>query len=174
MRASPPEDVAQIEHELASHHPSSFGWALACCGRRRDDAEDVLHDAYAKVLSGRAVFREQSTFKTWLFGVIRLTAMEHRRWRWLRRREVQMDEPAPDVPASAPLVDRETAEALSRALVQLSDRQREVLHLVFYEGLSIEAASGVMGVTLGTARVHYERGKAGLLAILNREGVKFP
>lgn len=155
------------------HHRSSFGWALACCDRRRDDAEDVLQDVYAKVLSGRAVFREQSTFKTWLFGVIRFTAMEHRRWRWLRRREVLVDEP-PDVPASAPLVDRETAEALARALAQLSDRQREVLHLVFYEGLSIEEASGVMGVALGTARVHYERGKAGLLAILNREGVKFP
>jgi RNA polymerase sigma-70 factor, ECF subfamily len=173
MRASPPEEVRPIEHELASHHGSSFGWALACCGRRRDEAEDVLQDAYAKVLSGRAVFRQQSTFKTWLFGVIRLTAMEHRRWRWSRRREVLVEEPA-DVPASAPLVDRETAEALARALVQLSDRQREVLHLVFYEGLSIEEASRVMGVALGTGRVHYERGKAGLLAILNREGVRFP
>src|SRR4051812_400481 len=166
MRASAPEDVATIEQELASLHPSSFGWALACCGRRPDDAEDVLQDVYAKVLSGRAVFRKESTFKTWLFGVIRFTAMEHRRWRWLRRREVLVEEPV-DVPASAPLVDRETAEALSRALVQLSDRQREVLHLVFYEGLTIEEASGVMGVALGTARVHYERGKAGLLAILN-------
>lgn len=173
MRPSPADDVAPIEHELASHHSSSFGWALACCGRRRDEAEDLLQDVYAKVLAGRAVFRGQSAFKTWLFGVIRLTAMEHRRWRWLRRREVLVDEPA-DAPASAPLVDRETAEALARALAQLSERQREILHLVFYEGLSIEEASGVMGVALGTGRVHYERGKAGLLAILNREGVKFP
>ena len=173
MRASPTDDVAPIEQELASHHPSAFGWALACSGRRRADAEDLLQDVYAKVLAGRAVFRGQSTFKTWLFGVIRLTALEHRRWRWLRRREILVDEPA-DVPASVPLVDRATAEALARAMTQLSDRQREVLHLVFYEGLSIEEASRVMGVALGTGRVHYERGKAGLLAILNREGVKFP
>ncbi len=164
---------SSIEHELAAHHGPAFGWALACCGRRRDDAEDLLHDVYAKVLSGRAVFREQSSFKTWLFGVIRLTALEHRRWRWLRRTEEQTEEPA-DVPVSAPLVDRETAEALARALAQLGGRQREVLHLVFYEGLTIEEASVVMGVNLGTARTHYERGKAGLLAILNREGVKFP
>ena len=178
MRASRVEVAdPRIEAELASLHPSCFGWALACCGRRRDDAEDVLQDVYAKVLSGRAVFREQSTFKTWLFGVIRLTAMEHRRWRFLRRREVLVEElgdvPAP-TSASAPIVDRETAAALARALGQLSERQREVLHLVFYEGLTIAEASGVMGVSLGTARLHYERGKAGLLAILNREGVKFP
>ena len=62
--------MAPIDNEFASLHGSSFGWALACCGRRRDDAEDVLQDVYAKVLSGRAVFRQQSSFKTWLFGVI--------------------------------------------------------------------------------------------------------
>ena len=165
--------VGSIDQELAALHVPALGWALACTNRRREDAEDLLHDVYAKVLSGRAVFRGQSTFKTWLFGVIRLTALEHRRWRWTRRSEPLIEEP-PDVPASAPHVDRETAAALARALAQLSDRQREVLHLVFYEGLSIEEASGVMGVNLGTARTHYERGKAGLLVILNREGVRFP
>jgi RNA polymerase sigma factor (sigma-70 family) len=181
MRASPAEvavfarrdPLPPIEQELAALHGPSFGWALACCRRRRDDAEDVLQDVYTKVLSGRAVFRGQSTFKTWLFGVIRLTSLEHRRFRWLRRSESLREEPA-EVPASAPHVDRETAEALARALAELSDRQREVLHLVFYEGLSIEEAARVMGVALGTARTHYERGKAGLLAILNREGVRFP
>jgi len=172
MRASRPH-VPPIEQDLSALHVPAFGWALACTGRRREDAEDLLHDVYAKVLSGRAVFRGQSEFKTWLFGVIRLTALEHRRWRWLRRTEPLVEEP-PAAPASAPHVDRATAQALARALAQLSDRQREVLHLVFYEGLTIEEASAVMGVTLGTARTHYERGKAGLLAILNREGVKFP
>ncbi|MDB4942353.1 MAG: polymerase sigma factor, sigma-70 family [Labilithrix sp.] len=162
------------EHELAAplqaHHEASFGWAMACCGRRRLDAEDVLQDVYAKVLSGRAVFRGESTFRTWLFGVIRITALEHQRWRWARRREVLVSEHA-DAPASAPRVDRETAEALGRALAQVAPRQREALHLVFYEGLTIEEASVVMGVALGTARVHYERGKAAVLAILQRQGV---
>lgn len=161
------------ESELRALHTASFGWAMACCGRRRDDAEDVLQDVYAKVLSGRAVFRGQSSFKTWLFGVIRLTAREQRRWRWRLGSEPLDVEPA-QVPSSAPLVDRETAEHLARGLARLSERQREVLHLVFYEGLSIAEAAGVMGVSLGTARLHYERGKASLHEILTTQGVKFP
>ena len=168
-----PESILVTHAELAALHGSSFGWALACCGRRREDAEDVLQDVYAKVLSGRAVFRQQSTFKTWLFGVIRLTALEQRRWRFLRRREISTEEPV-DVPASVPLVDRETAEHLARALALLSDRQHEILHLVFYEGLTIAEGAVVMGVSLGTARLHYERGKESLLAILTKQGVKFP
>ena len=164
--------MTPLEQQLAELHPAAFAWALACCRRRRDDAEDVLQDVYTKVLSGRAAFRERSSFKTWLFGVIRLTTLEHARWRWTRRREVYGVDAA-DVPASAPHVDRETAEALAKALAQLAERQREAIHLVFYEGLTIEESAVVMGVSLGTARTHYERGKAGLLAILNREGVTF-
>jgi RNA polymerase sigma factor (sigma-70 family) len=165
--------VTSLQQDLAALHAPSFGWALACCGRRRADAEDLLHDVYAKVLSGRAVFRGTSSFKTWLFGVIRLTALEHARWRWLRRAAPLEEEPAA-VPASAPRVDAETAAALARALTAVSARQREVLHLVFYEGLSIEEAAAIMAVNLGTARTHYERGKASLRSILDRGGVRFP
>ena len=53
---SVPLDDAALRAELERHHVESFGWALHCCGRRRDDAENVLQLAYLKVLSGRAVF----------------------------------------------------------------------------------------------------------------------
>lgn len=131
----------------------------------------MLQDVYFKVLSGRARFDARSTLKTWLFGVIRLTAMEQRRWRFFRGREVPTADPVEPPAPSSPRVDRESAEAIARALVRLSERQREVLHLVFYEGLTIAEASAVMGVSLGTARLHYERGKAAMLAMLNEEGV---
>jgi RNA polymerase sigma-70 factor (ECF subfamily) len=161
----------ELERELAALHASSWGWALACCRRDADEASDVLQDVYFKVLSGRARFDARSTLKTWLFGVIRLTAMEQRRWRFFRGREVPTADPVEPPAPSSPRVDRESAEAIARALVRLSERQREVLHLVFYEGLTIAEASAVMGVSLGTARLHYERGKAAMLAMLNEEGV---
>lgn len=169
-------DPGWLERELAALHLASFGWALACCGRDRHAAEDVLQDVYFKVLDGRARFDQRSSLKTWLFGVIRMTAREHRRWsvlRVLRRRDEA--EPAdvadsrrgPDSEAAA----RQRAEHVSRALARLAERQREVLHLVFYEDLTIAEAAVVMGVTLGTARQHYERGKHALAAILDRDDV---
>ena len=47
--------------------------------------------------------------------------------------------------------------------------QREVLHLVFYEGCSLAEAAEVMGARLGTVRTHYERGKAALRKRLSPE-----
>ncbi len=51
----------------------------------------------------------------------------------------------------------------------LTARQREILHLVFYQELSVQEAAEVLGMPVGTARTHYERGKTRLRAMLAGE-----
>src|SRR5260370_10621402 len=79
-------DDAALRNALEAQHLESFGWALSCCRRRRDEAENVLQLVYLKVLSGKAVFDGRSSFKTWLFAVIRKTAAHEFRMELLRRR----------------------------------------------------------------------------------------
>lgn len=160
-----------MEADLEALHDESFGWALACCDRDRFLAEEVLQMTYVKVLDGSARFNRRSSFKTFLFGVIRRTAMEARRRRLLTltglsrwRRIRPEDDPvaSPEAVASR----GESARALLDALGKISRRQREVLHLVFYQGLTVEAAASVLGIGVGSARQHYERGKARLRELL--------
>lgn len=167
-------DIADLRCALERYHVESFGWALACCGRDRAEAEDVLQTSYLKILEGRARFDERSSVKTWLFGVIRRTAAEERRRRLLRLRVRQsraaqtsseLEHPGVDA-----LDDAQRSAELLVALASLAPRQREVLHLVFYHGLTIEAAATIMRVSLGTARTHYERGKKRLRARLHDGG----
>src|ERR1700694_1631141 len=77
-------DEVELKRQLERAHADCFGWAMACCGRDRDDAEEVLQTVYLTVLDGRARYDGRSTFRTWLFGVIRRTAASERRKAWLR------------------------------------------------------------------------------------------
>src|ERR1700719_2711221 len=77
-------DDPGLRDALETHHVESYGWALSCCRRRRDEAENVLQLVYVKVLSGKAVFHGKSGFKTWLFAVIRKTAAHEHRLELLR------------------------------------------------------------------------------------------
>ncbi|MCZ7683825.1 MAG: hypothetical protein M5U28_35700 [Sandaracinaceae bacterium] len=85
-------------------HAASFAWARACAADPAD-AEDVLQAAYEKILTGKARFLGRSSLKTWLFGVIRLTALEHRRRAWLRLLRLAPLEREPAAPAEAPSDD---------------------------------------------------------------------
>jgi RNA polymerase sigma factor (sigma-70 family) len=164
-------DEAELRAQLEQHHDASFGWALTCCSRAPELAEDVLQTAYLKVLQGRARYGGQAAFKTWLFGVIRMTAADERRRQWLRifRLSSQEREPDRQLPDRGDRLDQsERLVVFRNALARLPKRQQEVMHLVFYQDLSLHAALEVMGVSLGSARTHYERGKRRLRAWLEK------
>lgn len=164
---------SELERELERLHAESWGWALACCAGDAELAEEALQTAYLRVLSGRATFGGGSSVNTWMFGVIRVTAMEERRRRTFRRARDTSDDAAADVadPALGPDAVAESLEqndALIAALAGVSPRQREVLQLVFYHDMTIEEAASVMHVSLGSARTHYDRGKKAMARALAR------
>jgi RNA polymerase sigma factor (sigma-70 family) len=157
--------------ELEKHHRESYGWALSCCGRNPAEAENVLQAVYLKALQGKARYDAQASFKTWLFAVIRRTAIDERRRQWLRRLRMDRYEESIGSTACAESADvaiyhSEIRALFRRALVELPRRQREVLQLVFYHDLSLAEAAEVMGVSLGSARTHYDRGKQRLRRLM--------
>lgn len=158
--------------QLEGLHVAAFGWALHCTGGDPAAAEDALQASYLKILDGRARFDGRASFRTWVFAVIRRTAAEERRRaggrRWLPLgRDATGGEPVDTrTDPAMRAVRADETDRLETALGRLSPRQREVLHLVFYQELTIAAAAAVLGIGLGSARTHYERGKATLRKLL--------
>ena len=168
-------DGAQLREALEVHHPDAWGWALACCARHPVDAETVLQTAYLKILEGKARYGGSSSFRTWLFAVVRNTASDHRRREWRNRLRLTRHAESAPPPAARSFEDdvyRSQVQSLfRRALDQLPRRQRETLQLVFYHDLSLAETAEVMSVTIGSARTHYERGKRQLRHLMAESGV---
>jgi RNA polymerase sigma factor (sigma-70 family) len=164
-------DEHQLRDELQRHHAESYGWALCCCRHDADAAQEVLQRAYLKMLAGQARYQGAGCFKTWLFAVIRKTAQDEWRRRWLAKLKLLAYAgrlAVRRVPLPEAALQADTVKFAVRAAVNaLPSRQREVLYLVFYQTLSLSQAAAVMGISVGAARTHYDRGKKALRGALS-------
>jgi len=129
---------------------------------------------YVKVLEGSAKFDGRSSFRTWLFGVVRRTAAERRRRYAVRNRllkllfvrRVETETPGPENEIDYSARSKKLVDGINR----LSQRQSEVLQLAFYHEMTIEQVAAVLGLSIGSARTHYTRGKQNLARMLRMPG----
>jgi len=168
-------DASEMRTALEQHHKESFGWALNCCRRNQHQAEEVLQTVYLKILEGKARFDGMSGFKTWIFSVIRKTAADERRKMFFRRLTFtpyeENSHTGDDASADETVSRSETQIQFLRALDSLPARQREVLHLVFYQDLTLSNAAQVLGISIGSTRTHYERGKKRIRQLMEEPNV---
>jgi len=151
---------------LEAIHDQVFAWALSRCDYERAVAEDLVQQTYVELLTGRARFEQRSTLKTFVFSVVQNLARSRYRRKASRLRLAQQvagENSDASVSIDEPSEDR----GVWRAVQSLPQRQRDIVELVFCRDMTIEEASGVMGVTTGTGRVHYDRAKKALRVKLN-------
>ncbi len=148
----------ETSHLMADLHSASFAWAMSCCRGNREIAEEVLQTAYVRALKSRKSFQGRSKFRSWLFAIIRNTAIDLQRGPWWRR--LFQNETVPEISVAESNEDSEDEIArIRQTMGNLPGRQREVVHLVFYEDLTLREAADVMGISIGSARQHYARAK---------------
>lgn len=167
-------ELSELRGQLERLHTASFGWALSCCRQNHAEAEEVLQTVYLKILEGKARYEGHSKLQTWLFAVIRNTAISERRKAVLRSvGSVTPVEWKSDVVPQIELERSDRQRRFQEALQRLTARQRETLHLVFYQELSLSEAAQVMNISVGSARQHYDRGKKRLRGLLDQGAVDY-
>lgn len=154
--------AASLREQIESVHPAAWRWALLCAQGRRELAEDALQNTYVDLLEGRAVWRGEASFRTFVFAVL-----QRQLWRLQRQRRLHIALASvglrEDGHDASPLPDRRAeGDALVKALAGLPRRQREVPALAFGADLSLAEIAAVLGIGLGSVRTHYERGKTAL------------
>jgi RNA polymerase sigma-70 factor (ECF subfamily) len=164
-----------IKESLEAHHKECYGWAIHCCGLDKDMAQDVLQNAYLKIIEKQSSYKEQATFKTWAFAVIRNTALDAIKKSNRERRRISGEQHLTDAieqqQPTDPADGRLKQQFFTEALLLLSERQREIFQLVFYHDLSLREAGQVLHISTGSASRHYDRAKKRLLTWLHQKGI---
>lgn len=152
---------------LEALHDQIFGWALSRCDYDAAAAEDLMQQAYLELLTGKARFDGRSTLKTFVFAVVQNLARGRFRQRARRLKLIAAHAAEPVEPSS--YEEPTPVSLLWQTVSGLPARQRDIVELVFLREMTIEQASAVMGVTVGTGRAHYDRAKKALRKALAEE-----
>jgi RNA polymerase sigma-70 factor (ECF subfamily) len=150
------------------HHRALFGFFYRMTGDR-PAAEDLVQEVFVRVLKYRAAYREQGSFKAWLFRIARNARHDFASHhppveRIPEDTDLATGEPGP----AAQLEHREAARLLRHALSQLPADRRELIILARYHGMSYEELGALMDAEPGTIRVRLHRALRQLDTIFQR------
>ena len=139
--------------------------------RLRDEFEaaDIVHETMLSVWRGAAGFEGRSTVRSWILSLARNKVIDHLR-KHARVSLAEPDETAPDEDpdAEAVIAAAEDARRVRACVEMLSDRQRAVVHLAFYEDLSYPEIAAIENSPEGTVKTRIFHAKKLLMRCLSR------
>jgi RNA polymerase sigma factor (sigma-70 family) len=151
-------DLAAFDALYARHERPLYGFVVGHVGDRQE-AEDVIHDAFLTVLREGRRGGAPDCFRAWLYQVARNLCLNRLRSRQRAARALEnvAREPAA-IDAAFPahvLADRQAAAALRGAVERLPGSLAEMFRLRS-SGLSYEELAQVLELPLGTvkSRIH--------------------
>ncbi len=135
-------------------------------------ARELGNEVMMEVWRGAGSFRGEARVLTWIWGIARKKV-----WRFLRGAEREFSEleewdgAHEDYSPHHMAQIQDLKEKMAWALGRLSPKHREVLHLAYYQGLSLEEMSSLLDVPVNTVktRMFYARKKLG--EVLKKMGV---
>ena len=137
------------------------------------DAEDIMQEVflrYAKIGKEGKIFENEEHRKAWLLRVTVNCSKTAMNLSWHRRRsDEQLDENMTACGSEIKKTDNKLS--VREALASLPEKYRVIVHLYYYEELSVSEIGDIAGISENTVRTRLHRAKEKLRKIL--KGVDF-
>ena len=164
------EDLADVERVLAGEAQAFEGivrrWqgplvnmAWRYC-RDRGRAEEMAQEAFLRAWRGLAGWRREASFSTWLFALAaNVFRTELQRFPAVNVPLEDVNEPAGPATQHDGLAEKQSHDAVRRAVLALPHRYREPVVLYYFHEMDVAAASRTMGLPEGTVKARLARGR---------------
>jgi RNA polymerase sigma factor (sigma-70 family) len=188
VRVSKKDDILYYIDEVLAGNVNAFSYIVdrhknkvynlafrICCNR--EEAEEIAQDSFMKTYRALGSFKRKSSFSTWLYRIVYNTAISYVR---LKKREVLSLE---DFPADATdfigtgTSDEEAENEYRKSLIsfafqKISEEDRSLITLHYYEEMSIEELSDVTGISKSNVKVKLFRARQKMLQIFENAEMK--
>lgn len=119
-------------------------------------AEDLTSDVFLKVYSKLDTFDDtKASISTWIYRIAQNTVIDY-----FRTRKVYSEVPeeiAEESEIDDELLNNETLDALADALAELPERDRDLIILHYYHGLTLKEAAERIGMSYSNAKLVHNK-----------------
>jgi len=154
------------------HKDKAYNLAFRICGNR-EEAEEIAQDAFIKAYRSLKGFRMKSSFPTWLYRIVYNTAISlvrNRKKGVLALEEFPVD--AVDFLGfnsnEEEALDEYRNSLVNFALLKISEEERGLITLYYYNDLNIEEISGITGITKANIKVKLFRARKKIVEIIGK------
>jgi RNA polymerase sigma factor (sigma-70 family) len=161
-----------FSHIVDRHKDRAYNLAFRICGNR-EEAEEIAQDSFLKAFRSLKGFKMKSSFSTWLYRIVYNTSISHVR---IRKKGILSLEDFPadatDFIGSNPNEDEAEIEYRSSlinfALQKITDDERGLISLYYYEEMSTEEISDVTGISKSNIKVKLFRARQKMMEIIEK------
>lgn len=142
-----------VEMLVERYHQNLFAVAFNVC-KNREDAEEVVQDAFIQYHLKRLDFQSEEHIRAWLIRVTINKAKNAARTFW-RRHRTSLEETM-----AALTFDDQESERLFEAVMALPQKYRIVVHLFYYEDYSVHEMAELLSLSESNVKTRLSRARA--------------
>jgi RNA polymerase sigma-70 factor (ECF subfamily) len=145
-------EESALEELLECYWDALVDYAASLVGSL-DDAQDVVQDAFVRLWDRRSEWQKGTEPRPIMFRIVRNLALDLLRGANVRAKWAAAGNPGPvaaDLVAAGELEAEELSHAIARALETLGEREREVVRLCRFHGMSRREVTKVTGLASQT------------------------
>lgn len=139
-------DIEAFDKLIRRHQDTAWRIAHRFLGEPAE-AEDIVQDAFLRILAAAPRYKPDAAFSTYLYRVIARLCIDH-----TRKKHPFFTNTLPETVDSSPgpaaaLIQKDREALVRKALDTLPSRQRMAVILKYYEGLAYDEIALAMGTT---------------------------
>jgi len=161
------ENLESIYEEVIRRNSGTVYRLAFSLVRSRSDADDIYQEVFLRYVRKAPVFDSAEHEKAWFMRVTVNCCKNFWKSPWIQRRNALEDEVLEN---EVFCESREEDQSLIEAVRQLPEKYRAVIHLFYYEELSVEEIGRITGAKASTVRTRLTRGRRILKNLLNEKG----